>query len=132
MVAGDSIGASWRRKSLEEAFKPLCHPASHLLWSSGGIQSEWTDVCGFVKPPKFQTEWLVRKHGAFEVDREELGLRDARCCGSRDARDNPHTLADEIRMKLFGDLVVGRPPDTCTVNRATSYVVLIEISTYSE
>ena len=32
-----------------------------------GVPSEWTDVCGFVKPPRSQSEWLVRKHGVFEI-----------------------------------------------------------------
>ena len=62
-VEGDFNGASWRRETgpkqhcdstLEEALnnaRLLVHPRSTPLWGSGGIPSEWTDVCGFVKPP---------------------------------------------------------------------------------
>ena len=38
------------------------------------FRHEWTDVCGFVKHPNSRNEWLIRKHGAFEIDRKELGL----------------------------------------------------------
>ena len=34
----------------------------------GGIPSEWTDVS------LSQSEWLIRKYCAFEIDRRELGL----------------------------------------------------------
>ena len=34
----------------------------------GGIPSEWTDACGFVKLPNSHAEWIIRKHGAFEID----------------------------------------------------------------
>ena len=34
----------------------------------------WTAVCRFVKPPNSQTEWLIREHGASEIDRDVLGL----------------------------------------------------------
>ena len=75
MVAGDFKGACWRRKSrpdlhpdntLEEAFtnaKIPVSPASSPLRGPGGIPSKWTDVCGFVKPPNSQSEWL---HGHME------------------------------------------------------------------
>ena len=86
VVAGDFNGACWRRKtgleqqfdsSLEEAFKnaKLLVPSGFSpLWGLGGLPNELTDVCGFVKPHKSQTDWLIRRHGASENDREELGL----------------------------------------------------------
>ena len=68
MVAGDFNGASWRHRSgpdqqfdstLEETFKNA---------------NRWTDVCGFVKPARSQSEWIIRKHGAFEINQRDLGL----------------------------------------------------------
>ena len=85
MVARDFSGARWRRKPgpaqqfdsiLEVAFKKRQDlRATQLLTKAlGGIPSDWSDVCDFIKPPKSQTEWLIRKHGAFKTDREESGL----------------------------------------------------------
>ena len=86
VVAGDLKGASWRRRSgsdqqfdgtFEEAFKNAKLPVplgSTPLWVPGGIPSEWTDVCGFVKPPRSQSGWLIRNTGAFEINLQELGL----------------------------------------------------------
>ena len=85
MVVGDFNGASWRSKSgpdeqfdnALEALRNARHPvppSSSPLWDPGGIPSEWTDVCGSLNPPKSQAECLLRKHFAFEIDREELGL----------------------------------------------------------
>ena len=52
----------------------LPHPGSTPLWGPCGIQHAQTDVCGFVKYPNSPNEWLIRKHGAFEIGRKELGL----------------------------------------------------------
>ena len=63
--------------ALEEPFKNAklpVPPATTPLWRSGGIPSEWTDVCGFVKPPKSQSGWLIRKYGASEIIGRYLGL----------------------------------------------------------
>ena len=56
IVAGDFKGARWRRKSdpdqhFESAWKKRSQKARLL-------PSKWTDVCGFVKPPESQSEWL--------------------------------------------------------------------------
>ena len=70
MVAGDFAGASWRRKSgpehqldstIEETFKSRKLPVPPLHH-------------GFMKLPKSQTGWSIRKHGAFEIIHEMLGL----------------------------------------------------------
>ena len=50
-----------------------CHPAPHPC-GARGVPGEWTDVCGFVKPPRSQSERLTRKHGAFEINRQVIGL----------------------------------------------------------
>ena len=63
LVAGDFNGAAWRRQSgsdsrsissIEEAFVntslPL-PPGPTPLWGPGGVPGEWSDVCGFLKPP---------------------------------------------------------------------------------
>ena len=47
-----------------------CHPAPHRC----GVPGEWSDVCGFVKPPRSRSEWPIRKHEAFEINRQELEL----------------------------------------------------------
>ena len=71
MVPGDVNGANWRRKpgpqqqldsTIQETFKYAKLPVAAPL-------------CSFVKPPKSQSEWIIRKHGAFGINREELGLR---------------------------------------------------------
>ena len=51
----------------------LCVKGNTPLRSAGGIPCGWTDVCGFVKPPNSNSECLVRKHGAFEINREDFG-----------------------------------------------------------
>ena len=58
--------------ALSNAMLPL-HPSPAPWWGLVGIPHESTDVCGFVKPPS-QKEWFVRKHGALEIGRQELGL----------------------------------------------------------
>ena len=74
MVHQDQINnlmVSWKALTKARLRVPL---GPSLSRGPGGIPSEWTDACCFVKPPKSQTECLIRKHGAFEIDREELGL----------------------------------------------------------
>ena len=45
------------------------------LWGPGSIPDNWSDVCGFLKPPGPQRCWKVNKHGAFFIRRKSLGLR---------------------------------------------------------
>ena len=84
MVVGGLNCASWRRKSgsaqqmdntLGEALKngTLSVPDSSPLWGLGGIPSESTDVCCGLSSHPSLSEWLIRKHGAFEIDRQESG-----------------------------------------------------------
>ena len=60
----------------------LMVPVGGEKWEpNGNTTALWkkrskTDVCCFVKPPNSQNESLVRKHGAFEIDRKELGSSD--------------------------------------------------------
>ena len=77
LVAGDCYGAAWRRQSgsdsrfissFEEAFVNTNFPVPlgpTPLWLAGGVPGEWSDVCGFLKPPGSENEWQVRVHGAF-------------------------------------------------------------------
>ena len=58
-------------KNRSRTQRSQCHPPPQR---SGGIPSEWTDVCGFVKPPKSQSGWLIRKYGASEIIGRYLGL----------------------------------------------------------
>ena len=41
----------------------------------GGVPGEWSDVCGFLKPPGSERDWQVRMHGAFTVPFDMLGIR---------------------------------------------------------
>ena len=84
LVAGDFNGAAWRCRSndnlssVDEAFAdcPLPTPPGPTpLWGPGSIPNNWTDVCGFLKPPGSQRFWRVSKHGAFSKPRQTLGLR---------------------------------------------------------
>ena len=87
MLSGDFNGAAWRKNSgvdqqrvstIEEAFGntnlPIPHGSSPL-WGPGGVPGEWADVCGFIKPPNTDSEWHIRGHGAFEINRDVLGIR---------------------------------------------------------
>ena len=60
------------KKRSKNARLPLL-PGTPLL-GPGGIPSEWTEVRGFGESPNSHAEWLVRKHGESEIDREGLGL----------------------------------------------------------
>ena len=87
MVAGDFNGAARRREwsehqmhdsSIEEAFSNSNLPIPHgltPLWGPGGIPGEWADVWSFIKPPGSETEWRIRNHGAFSINRDVLGIR---------------------------------------------------------
>ena len=88
IVAGDFNGATWRRQSgsdprpisiIEEAFANtdlLVPPGPTPLWGPGGVPGEWSDVCGFLKPPGSEGEWPVRMHGAFTISYSTLGLKE--------------------------------------------------------
>ena len=87
MVAGDFNGATWRKKSgdnqqrhstIEEAFANTNLPipyGSSPLWGSKNVPAEWADVRGFIEPPNTDNEWQIRGHGAFEINRDILGIR---------------------------------------------------------
>ena len=87
MVAGDFNGAAWRKKSvddeprdstIEEALAKTNLPTPHGAsppWGPGNVLGEWTDVCGFIKPPNTDVEWQIRGHGAFEINRDVLAIR---------------------------------------------------------
>ena len=88
MVAGDPNGAARRRlsgsdprsnSSIEGAFVNAnlpFPPGSLPLWRPGGMPGEWSDVCGFLKPPGSEYEWQVRLHGAFTILYSMLGLKE--------------------------------------------------------
>ena len=61
-------GVLLKKRSNRPGSTPLCGP--------GGIPSEWSDVCGFVKPPNFHAEWLIRKHCAFEIALPKINIHD--------------------------------------------------------
>ena len=86
MLAGDFTGASWRRKTgpdqqfdrtLGEALKnarlPVPPGPHHCGRRPRGIPSEWTRVW-VCQAANSQSEWLTRKHGAFEINQQDLGL----------------------------------------------------------
>ena len=86
LVAADFNGAAWRRPCgndrkptsvIEEAFADADLPMSPgptPLWGPGAVPGEWTDVCGFLKPPDFHERWKVRMHGAFSTLHSTFGL----------------------------------------------------------
>ena len=87
MVAGDPNGAARRRQSGSDP-RSICSvegafvnanlpfpPGSSPLWRPGGVPGEWSDVCGFLKPPGSENEWQVRMHGAFIIPYGMLGLK---------------------------------------------------------
>ena len=73
-----------------------------------------SDVCGFVKPHKSQSEWLIRNHGAFEINREELRLRpkDQTCHHEVwvHVRHVNARLVDQARASLFRKQCQSRQP----------------------
>ena len=87
MVAGDFNGAAWRRKRgegqqrvsrIEEALANTNLPVPDgptPLWGPGDVPDELSDVCTFIKPPGSETEWQTPMHGAFEINREVLGIK---------------------------------------------------------
>ena len=62
-----------RLKNRSKTQKLIVPPGPTPQWP-GGIPSECTAVFGFVKPPKSQSEWLIRRHGAFEINRQDSGM----------------------------------------------------------
>ena len=84
LVAGGFNGTAWRCSNrdnistIDEAFADSALPTPlgpTLLWGPGSIPNNWTDVCGFLKPPDSDRYWKVRMHGAFSIPRKTLGLR---------------------------------------------------------
>ena len=67
MTSGDS--------TFEEAFANTNLPiplGPTAFWGPDGLPGEWSDVCGFIKPPGSETGWHIRIHGAFEFFMELL------------------------------------------------------------
>ena len=54
---------------------PTNVPVQGNLWGPGGVVGEWGNVCGFIEPPNADSEWHIRGHGAFEINRDVLGVR---------------------------------------------------------
>ena len=64
---------------IEEAFADADLPMSPgptPLWDPGAVPGEWTDVCGFLKPPDSHERWTVRMHGAFSMHHSTFDLRE--------------------------------------------------------
>ena len=85
LVAGDFNGAGWRRQSgndslfissIEEAFVntnlPL-PPGPTPWWMPRGVPGEWSDVCGFLKPPGSEDD---RNHGVYTIPNSTLGHKE--------------------------------------------------------
>ena len=53
-----------------------CHLPSPPLWGPGAVPGDWTDVCGFLKPPDSHEKWIVRLRGAFSISHSTLGFRE--------------------------------------------------------
>ena len=49
--------------------------AQHHCGDPDQFQTDWADVCGFLKPPDSDQFWKVRMHGAFSIPRKALGPR---------------------------------------------------------
>ena len=49
--------------------------APHRCGRLGDVPGEWTDVCGFLKPPGSENEWQIRMQGAFTIPFDMLGIR---------------------------------------------------------
>ena len=70
-----------RVSPLEAAFSSVCVPWPTLgvtpLWGPGNELhgNKWPECCGFVILPESQREWLIMKHGSFNVKPAELGLK---------------------------------------------------------
>ena len=87
LVAGDVNGAAWRQSNgnnrqltsiIEESFADTLFPippAPHRCGAQGQCQVNGQTFVGFVKLPDSRDKWKVRKHGAFTILRETLGLR---------------------------------------------------------
>ena len=43
------------------------------IWGRGAAPPKITNICGFLRVPGTETEWRVRRLGAFDVSREKLG-----------------------------------------------------------
>ena len=46
-------------------YELTCATRPTPLWRQGGVPGEWSDVCGFLKPPGSENERQVRVHEAF-------------------------------------------------------------------
>ena len=86
LVAVDFNGTSWRQKvgdeqrtdsTIEQALSNNTGPLPPGPQSRRGPRAtpdERTGVRGPLSPSGFQKEWVISKHGAFAIDREEFGM----------------------------------------------------------
>ena len=63
LKVGEASSAKWE----------LINSTTAHLRTRWALHLAWTDVCVFVNSPICQKEWLIRKHGAFEVNHKEIG-----------------------------------------------------------
>ena len=77
LVHGDATTATTLASLKRPLLTALCRclSAPHHCGDPGSIPGNWTDVCGFLKPPESDRQWKVRLHGAFAIPRDVLGLR---------------------------------------------------------
>ena len=84
LVAGDFNGTAGRFRSrnnisaIDEASADCTLPTPPgltPLCGLGSISNNWSDVCGFLKPPGSDRYWNVHKHGALFIPRNTFGLR---------------------------------------------------------
>ena len=82
VVAGDFSCTAWRYSNrdnistIDEGFADCDLPTPPVptpSWGPGSIPNNWTDACGFLKPPGSDRYWKVCMHGA--IPRNVLGLR---------------------------------------------------------
>ena len=50
-------------------------PSPTPLPAPGGVPGEWADVCGFIKPLRFEKERQIRVPGALTIPYGTLGIR---------------------------------------------------------
>ena len=59
----NNLKVPWKKRSKTQGF--LCHLALYLCGVLEVFQMDWTDVCGFVQPPKSDSEaWCIRDNSA--------------------------------------------------------------------
>ena len=70
-----------RISPLEAAFTYACGPwptsGVTPVWGPGGEPhgNQWPECCGFVMLPESQIQWLIMRHGSFDVKPAAIGLK---------------------------------------------------------